>query len=227
MSAEWQDIEKFAAQIGEPPSPGARVWRIDRTRPWGPDNFRWKHSKMVGDKRHPLSQTWLVRKRQGRLAPVWADDFERFCVDVGERPSHRHDLVEADKSMKMGPSNFMWKEPLVPPHIQFGTEEYRAAYKAATKTSVQDKRYKRHYGLSLEEYNSMSAKQNHACAICGEREQVVTRGDGAAKLSVDHCHKSGKIRGLLCMYCNTGIGKLRDDPALLRAAADYIERNTP
>jgi hypothetical protein len=63
----------------------------------------------------------------------------------------------------------------------------------------------------------MLAAQEGRCAIC-RREQP----DGRA-LHVDHCHASGRIRGLLCEACNIGLGLYRDDPAVLRRAAGYIE----
>lgn len=58
-----------------------------------------------------------------------------------------------------------------------------------------------------------------ACEICGEHSTLV------GKLRLDHCHSSGRFRGLLCDSCNLGIGKFSDNPARLRAAADYIERS--
>ena len=68
------------------------------------------------------------------------------------------------------------------------------------------------YGLSLEEYDTMMHKQNGACAICGSN----------GRLHVDHNHDTGKVRGLLCMDCNTGIGKLQDSADLLKKAAEYL-----
>lgn len=53
------------------------------------------------------------------------------------------------------------------------------------------------------------------CAICRAADE---------RLFVDHCHKTNRFRGLLCHTCNTGIGQLGDDPELLRAAANYLER---
>ena len=78
----------------------------------------------------------------------------------------------------------------------------------------------REYGITIEEYEELAAYQNHVCAIC---KQLCKTGN---RLSVDHCHTTGRIRGLLCSNCNTGIGQFNDDPELLRCAADYIEETT-
>ena len=75
---------------------------------------------------------------------------------------------------------------------------------------------KRFYKLSIEEYSRMVASQNGKCAICHEVPKV--------QLSVDHSHKSGKNRGLLCQACNVSLGNMRDNPLRLRAAAEYLER---
>lgn len=74
----------------------------------------------------------------------------------------------------------------------------------------------RKYGITREEFNAMSAAQDGLCAICG-REPL-----GKKRLSVDHCHASLKIRGLLCDQCNTGLGMFRDDPRLLFVASQYL-----
>jgi Recombination endonuclease VII len=74
-----------------------------------------------------------------------------------------------------------------------------------------------HYNITLEQYNEMLNKQNHCCAICGKHESEQKRS-----LSTDHCHKSNKIRGLLCDLCNRSIGFLKDDPELILKAASYV-----
>jgi hypothetical protein len=71
------------------------------------------------------------------------------------------------------------------------------------------------YGLSLEEFNSMVTSQNGRCAICNE----VPTGRG---FHVDHCHLTGKIRGLLCRGCNLALGNMKDDPVRLMTAANYL-----
>lgn len=76
------------------------------------------------------------------------------------------------------------------------------------------------HGISVEQFEAMLARQGGVCAIC-KRPQTVKR---RRRLSIDHCHKTGVIRGLLCDQCNTGIGNLREDPAVLQAAIEYLRK---
>ena len=69
--------------------------------------------------------------------------------------------------------------------------------------------------MSLRDYDLMLARQRGVCAVCGEQP--------ARRLCVDHCHVTGKVRGLLCSPCNLAIGQLKDSPARLRKAAAYVE----
>lgn len=80
------------------------------------------------------------------------------------------------------------------------------------------------YGITLERYEGMLAAQGGVCALCRLPETAM-RGDTLRVLAVDHCHATGAVRELLCDQCNTALGKFRDDPALMRAAADYVERH--
>lgn len=80
------------------------------------------------------------------------------------------------------------------------------------------------FKITPQDYERMLLDQNHTCAICRKPERVGHKGK-PRRLSIDHDHVTGKIRGLLCVHCNQAIGKLRDSPDLLRAAAAYIERN--
>jgi hypothetical protein len=74
--------------------------------------------------------------------------------------------------------------------------------------------YKRTYGLSMEQVTKM---RSEGCEICGS-----SLAD--SQLHIDHDHQTGKFRGVLCMNCNTGIGRFQDDPQLLEAAARYLIR---
>jgi hypothetical protein len=75
------------------------------------------------------------------------------------------------------------------------------------------------YGLTIEAYEAMAIEQGHQCAICRSYEPYTRTG----VWHVDHCHATGAVRALLCSPCNVGLGSLKDDPARLRAAADYLE----
>ena len=80
------------------------------------------------------------------------------------------------------------------------------------------------YGITPEEFEAKLEYQNGRCMICG-RPPKLEGVRAASQLHQDHDHKTGQNRDLLCNSCNQGIGYLKDDPALLRAAADYIDRH--
>ena len=85
-----------------------------------------------------------------------------------------------------------------------------------------DRYLQRIFGITLENYNIILNSQDRKCAICGLSGG--TGGKISPRLSVDHDHITGRVRGLLCGLCNTAIGFFKDSPYLLRNAADYIER---
>lgn len=80
---------------------------------------------------------------------------------------------------------------------------------------------KYNYGLDGETYQQMFEQQHGLCAICYRPERAIRNGR-LARLSVDHDHSTGKLRGLLCNSCNHAIGKLLDSPALCFDAAYYL-----
>lgn len=75
------------------------------------------------------------------------------------------------------------------------------------------------YGLSPKDFERLLTEQNGACAICGDPPNA-----GRA-LHVDHCHDTGRVRGLLCQGCNQTLGSTRERPDVLRKCADYLERH--
>lgn len=85
-----------------------------------------------------------------------------------------------------------------------------------SKSGFYDKRKLKRYGLTTEKYEQFVLEQDGKCKICFSNETV---------LCIDHCHKSGKIRGLLCSNCNTTLGLMNDDPERLKRAADYLITN--
>lgn len=80
------------------------------------------------------------------------------------------------------------------------------------------------FGLTPAQYEAMAKAQDYVCASCGDPETtVVSKADPRVRrLAVDHCHVTGKVRGLLCRACNQGIGNFKDEPWRMEAAATYI-----
>lgn len=79
------------------------------------------------------------------------------------------------------------------------------------------------YGITFDEFNKMLEKQNYKCKICGKEETKELKGT-KWKLSVDHCHKTGKVRGLLCRDCNFAIGLFKDNIKTLENAIQYLSK---
>jgi hypothetical protein len=126
------------------------------------------------------------------------------------------------------------------PEFRERTRAYNRAYHAAHKDEInalrrrkwvedprrkeQHRRYRRktrrkdtlkyYYGISPNDYDRLFARQRGSCAICRERP--------AKTLCIDHCHATGKVRGLLCRRCNLGLGHLDDSPSLVSAALAYL-----
>jgi len=77
------------------------------------------------------------------------------------------------------------------------------------------------YGIDEVEYRKMLDAQGGTCAICKSPDP----GWKHEWFHIDHCHKTGKVRGLLCNGCNPGLGSFGDDPSRLRLAAEYLENH--
>lgn len=77
-------------------------------------------------------------------------------------------------------------------------------------------RFKR-YGLTIEAFEGMLSAQGYRCKVCNKDRLPTER-----EWQVDHCHKSGTVRGILCYNCNVGLGHFHDDKELLQAAINYL-----
>ena len=102
-------------------------------------------------------------------------------------------------------------------HGKSNTREYHRDWE--TK-----KRLNKNYSLSLEDYNNLYKKQNGVCAICSRVETRLHPAHGRMySLLVDHDHKTGKVRGLLCHHCNLVLGHAKDETLTLKNAITYLE----
>ncbi len=80
------------------------------------------------------------------------------------------------------------------------------------------------YGIDSNTYDKMQDDCKGVCECCGKPETDVAFGK-TRKLAVDHCHTTGKVRGLLCRACNIGLGHFNDDPVKLQQAINYIKES--
>ena len=110
-------------------------------------------------------------------------------------------------------------------HIRHGrrlTEVERSFFK---RRSAKRTQLRLNYGMELEAYDALYSKQNGLCAICGNAETSKQKNGTLNQLAVDHCHETGKIRGLLCSRCNPGIGYFQHEVKRLEAAIKYLKDN--
>lgn len=90
---------------------------------------------------------------------------------------------------------------------------------AVRRTPQEEKIITKKYGITEDDYQRLLAKQFGVCAIC-------LRHQRKQRLSIDHSHKSGKVRGLLCTRCNRNIGRFFDSYEMLQRAADYLKASS-
>lgn len=186
---------------------------------------RWGH---IG--KHPLAHTyyWITRNYAQAMPDAWRDFWE-FAADVGERPTDKHRLQRKDASLPYSKDNVEWAGHKldIPTSTREQRAEYARAYRAANPDVYRDQHMRKKFGKNLEWFLETQEAQGGGCAICARPETATHQKTGLPReLAVDHCHSSGLVRGLLCSDCNIGLGKFRDDPALLRAAIAYLEKHT-
>lgn len=78
------------------------------------------------------------------------------------------------------------------------------------------------FGITLEQYEGMVSRQGNKCAICGVHASEASRSNPNKRLHIDHCHKTGRVRGLLCNACNVGLGSFRDSQEVMNKAISYL-----
>lgn len=104
-------------------------------------------------------------------------------------------------------------------------KKYRDEWKKnpASRNVLLNSRLKKIYGITAEEYELMLNDQNGLCAICGKQEKAGNQYQEVKRLAVDHCHKTGNIRGLLCTNCNTRLATLEDE-VYVKSAMKYLAK---
>lgn len=142
----------------------------------------------------------------------------RVCANArraarGTNPEVRRRAVRRHKE-KMGPEHFAERQ-----------RQRRAADPEEFRRRESDRHLLRKYGITRAEWWALIDAQDGKCAICarGLDTTLRERGGPGLKTCVDHCHKTGKVRGILCDGCNKGLGALGDDLRRLQLAVRYLE----
>lgn len=125
---------------------------------------------------------------------------------------------EEEKRLSQLSANRRWRERNLEKDREC-QRKYREANPDKLKIINRRSKLKRKFGISLEQFDVLLASQNSVCAICKTAET------GERGWHVDHCHSSGVIRGILCHYCNTGLGLFKDNPVSLQNAIGYLNEN--
>jgi Recombination endonuclease VII len=173
---------------------------------------------------HPLYQVWGWVRKQQRVAREWSS-FNTFLQDVGARPSSDYRLYRVDSSKPYGPDNFEWREVKVKVGLvgdaRVRANAYARQHRKDFPEEAKSQDLRKAFGIDFAEFSQMKEAQGSVCKICGKAETDIIKGK-LVELSVDHCHVSGKVRGLLCGSCNKGLGYFKDDTYLLEQAVQYL-----
>ena len=172
--------------------------------------------------KHPLELIWrnLRSRYPGQYPKRWDNGVRVFVDDVGERPAPNWQLRRINGNEPWAKDNCEWREPIRSANATGATQDM-AAYQRAWS-------YFRKFGLRESDIIRMRAEQDNKCPICNlELDSAHPDTKKPIRTVVDHCHKTGKVRGLLHDHCNKALGFFDDDPDLIRAAIAYLERHAP
>ena len=127
---------------------------------------------------------------------------EKPLSEFSRRKNSEPLLKSACKNCQRERARFYWKRKPLPKGVQ------------------RERNLRKSFGIGVEDYNKLLEAQDGCCAICNTKMCASGRN-----FAVDHDHKTGKIRGLLCKFCNTALGQLQDNKEYLINAIKYLERN--
>jgi len=178
--------------------------------------------------KHPLYHTWQWQQRKAPKV-VFSDewqDFWQFVEDVGERPSSKHRFCVIDPSKPINKDNYEWQEWEDGGSDREKRTQYCRQWRKNNPEKIKNTELKSRFGIELDDYYDMLEKQNYHCAICDSVETAINkRTKMAFDLAVDHSHKTGKVRGLLCKNCNNMIGYAKDSIDILTKAVNYLKQH--
>lgn len=154
-------------------------------------------------------------------------DYEEFVATVKDVPP-RHSVIAVADTSPIAPGN--WDiVPDLSTGFDLSTQEGRVAYNKAHRQANPDRyrdyELRKSFGIGLDDKNAILASQSGVCAIC-ERPERAERDGKSIALAMDHCHSTGKLRGILCGNCNKALGKFEDNADFLRNAIVYLAKHS-
>lgn len=149
--------------------------------------------------------------------------FNRLKDQSEKRNNNREEFNEKMRLKKEANPEW-WKE--------VKRQEYERLVEKEGLDAINERKKAERFKLTIEEFRKMFIEQDNKCAICKQPETRIFTGRGRfkgqmkiAKLCIDHDHKTGKVRALLCHDCNTALGKFDDDPDLIQSAINYLNKH--
>lgn len=154
-------------------------------------------------KNPPTRQLTLVARELNKQG-------KKFCPRCKEVKNH-------ESFYTTGQSNDGFASYCIVCYKSIDKKHFERKYYKRDKEKIRGRNLQKKFGLTLEQYNQMAKAQDFKCAVCKQPET-------SKSLAVDHDHKTGQIRGLLCGRCNPGLGFLKDDPERIRNLVKYLEQ---
>jgi predicted nucleic acid-binding Zn ribbon protein len=165
---------------------------------WPSSGFYWSKGQI----KRPCKQCFHEWHR-GRYVPKnGADDAPRNCIWCGAsyRPKGRR--------------------------VSFYCSQKCKEVERKESGQQREQHLQRKYGISAADYDRILAEQSGGCALCGVKPEELTQGRYRTYLHVDHCHDTGRVRGLLCPEHNLMLGRFGDSPEMFRKVLEYLEAAT-
>jgi len=165
-----------------------------------------------------MARSIVIALKESRFVPsirIYHNDGDNFndrYENLWYVPDDKHRCGSCHQVL---PKTEFYKRPRSPSGLESHCKTCKVESSKNRRSTYEHKRKLEFFGITQSQFDLMSRAQRHCCGIC--RTPAATR-----RLSIDHCHETGKVRGLLCTKCNTALGKFNDDPQRVLRAAQYL-----
>lgn len=159
------------------------------------------------DARYPMGDIHCAQCRRNKVK-AWRDKHPERAAEISRRSRSKNPQAARERAVN-------WHRNNRDKHLA-----YMKQRRASHGESIRDSKLKSVFGITLAEYNSMLEQQGGCCAICGKDSRANSK-----RLAVDHCHKTNRVRGLLCSPCNQALGIFKDSTQLLTSAINYLKKH--